>query len=323
MDRNELLAFLPVEIVNTLKRKASRDPSSRFAAKLHTLLSYSASHPGLEDRIGCAWVNDEEFRINKQTLGRVMGIKVNSLNVDLHAHDFQQRKYHKEGWTLWAHHGFTRNSMDSATAEQPFQVGRRGPVATFNLGMSTPEMNERFTNIVRQIWCEILPNVPTDTLCPWQRLVEATAMRFKQAEQPIKNAIAVMEAILAPSGPTMLSFTNFGKVMAMFGPESTMMQKIASLLTCSNESGQWLCFGKLDPHTMARGIYGTFDDNEPNCLVIRQTGRDPIRVWNMPLIEVGQRYVIDEHGEMYESWDDYFRRNPVNRDDTPSFGLAY
>ena len=91
------------------------------------------------------------------------------------------------------------------------------------------------------------------------------------------------------------------------------MEKIASLLNCSNRSGQWLRLGQLDSRTTARGIYGAFDDNEPNCLVIRQTRRAPIRVWKVPLIEAGQRYVIDEHGETYESWDDYFRRSPVNR----------
>ena len=314
------LSFLPPEIVTMLKRKASRDPSSRFAAKLHTLLSYSATHPGLEDRIGCAWVTDTEFRINKQTLGRVMGIKVNSLNVDLHAHDFHQKKYHKEGWTLWTHNSFTRNSLDVISSDPAIHSMRRSVPMTFALGMSSPETCEIFTNLVRHTWHEIVPDIPPDAPCPAERLVEACARHFKLSEQPLKNAEDVMKAILLPSDQAMLTFAQFGKIMAMFGPQKTMMQKIRSLLTCSNSSGQWLAFERSDPSSSPSGIAGTFDDHEPNCLVIRQMKGPPIRVWNMPLVDTSEPYVVDEHGERYESWDEYFRRNPLVRDD---FGLPY
>ena len=303
-------AFLPAHILSALKRKASRDPASRFSTKLHLLLTYSHSRPDLQNTIGCAWVNDDQFRIHKKTLCAVMGIKLNTLNINLNVLHFEQHKSDHSGWTLWSKPGFTRESMDGdAIVPSPVNGPRRPSV--FNLGMSGRDVCEKFTNLAARTWMEMMPDVPIEAVCPAHRLIEAVAARFKQSEQPMSNAYEVMSVILAPKGQAVLTFTQFGKLLAMFGPEQTIMIKIASLLTCSNGTGKWLSF---EPSERYSGVTGRFDESEPNCLVIQRRNQGALRAWNMPLVSASEKYVVDEHGKLYESWDEFFKWNPVHED---------
>lgn len=307
-------SFLPPDMIAMLRRKSSRDPNSRFTCKLHMLLTYVSNNPELEDRIGCAWITDTEFKINKKILIGVMGIKENTLNVNLHALQFVQIKFHDGGWTRWSHAGFTRNCMETATRFPTVK-------SAVTLGMCTPETTEYWLESVRKIWRELFPSIPIEGDVPADAMVHASAMRFKKHEQPDDNAIDVMKAILTPSNQLRITFPQFAKVLGMFGPEESLMLKIANLLRASNESGGWLSFSKVD--TVNSGIYGTFSDAEPNCLVIRQEGKAPIRLWNMPLNGVDQMYVVDENRRMYSSWEEYFRINPLILIPTDGNPIAY
>ena len=87
------LFFLPHDIQQILRRKSSRDPSSRFSTKLHILLNFvqNSNDKDMEEKVGCAWVTDEEFRLNKRIITNILGIKLNTLNVNLHALGFIQQ----------------------------------------------------------------------------------------------------------------------------------------------------------------------------------------------------------------------------------------
>lgn len=324
-DISDPMAILPIEIQTIIKRKSSRDPSSRFASKLHLLLSYvsKSGDPSLEEKVGCGWVNDEEFKLNKRTICQVLGIKLNTLNVNLHALQFNQQKHNKDGWTLWRREGFTRNSPD--IAEQPSssmnQKMMKNPntpsmltdpsvysIFKINLGQTNPYDNEMFTNEARQMWIDF-GNTDINSPAMASDLIRKAALKFKQPEQPLSNAIEVLQAIMAPdqTQPT-ITFFQFAKLLAMFGPKDTIMLKIASLLSCSNTTGQWLFFSKIDQPPM---YYGTFSDEQPNCLILCQQGRPPIRVWNMPLVDATNPYIKNET-EFFNNWEDYFDRHPFN-----------
>lgn len=324
-DPSDPMSILPGEIQSILKRKSSRDPSSRFASKLHLLLSYVSKFgdPALEDKIGCGWVNDEEFKLNKRTISQVLGIKLNTLNVNLHALHFIQQKHNKDGWTLWRREGFTRNSPDVAEAPST-QMTQKAiksvtptvmqpdpsiyPIYRISLGQTSLFDNDIFTNKARQIWFE-LTNIDINSPAIAHNLIQNAANKFRQPEQPLPNAIEVLQAIMTPNpSQQTITFLQFAKLLAMFGPEGSIMLKIASLLSCSNSTGQWLFFGKLDAIPM---FYGSFSDEQPNCLELFQQGRNPVRVWNMPLVDASQPYIKNEN-EFFNSWEDYFNRYPFN-----------
>lgn len=191
------------------------------------------------------------------------------------------------------------NSLYSLSSCQP-QV-QLGKVDQFEYDM--------FIYNARQIWTELGNQMfePADS----KVFIPKAAERFKQMEQPLENAIDVLKAILTPEpNQTHVTFKQLCGFLAMFGPESSIMIKIASLLMCSNGNGQWLYFNKDDQYYSQLKEYGQFDENEPNCLNLIHVGVSKIRVWNRPLTSASEQYVIDENNNKYGSWEQYFKINP-------------
>jgi hypothetical protein len=329
MDR-EPASFLPEHIRDALKRKSSRDPASRFHTKLHLLLSYSSDVPSVQDQLGLCWASDDEFRMNKSVLCEVMGIKLNTLNVNLRDLHFRQLQRDKEGWTVWKRPGFTRaaNAVEhesdptlsplrraGASAEPAFVPLPRATPPTFSLGRLTDFQCARFFGEAQRLWTDVLECHPTFGVSA-DVVIDKAAGRFRYEEQPLQNARDVIDAIIRPAATdSRLVFADFSRFMAMFGPENTLMLKIASLLTCSNGSGNWLTFERAGG---ARAPFAAFDPTMPNCLVVHHGDRTTERVYNNPTAESGREpYVIDEYGKAYRDWDEWFGRHPVRQAPAP------
>lgn len=324
MDENfrDPMAILPLELQMVLKRKSSRDPSSRFTSKLHLLLTFvsQSNDSSLEEKIGCGWVSEDEFKLNKKAICEILGIKVNTLNVNLSNLNFKQLKHNKNGWTLWKRENFTRSSADSTAPD----TSNLQPVKSINLTISNNIINPQYSGTVHlgfasrpelqifagnvmKIWYALTQKTDIKALAPCTELIKAAAERFKQEQQPLSNAIEVLQAIMNPTQSlTYISFTQLAKLLAMFGPEKTLMLKIASLLNCSNSTGQWLSFAHFH---QPQNLYGFFRDDQPNCLQIIDSGRI-IQVYNMPLIDANGFYVKTAE-DVFRSWDDYFRKHPL------------
>lgn len=326
MNESDPMNILPPDIQTILKRKSSRDPTSRFTTKLHLLLSYVSQNPDLEEKIGCGWVTEEEFRINKRILVNVMGIKINTLNVNLHTLGFIQQKHNKDGWTLWKRPNFTRTSQDitDPAASTPQPKHQKVYTPNFTLGPVPPAEFDNFIEKCKQIWMELFQT--NDVLKPIQTnyFIEKAATRFKQSEQPTDNARDVLKAIIAPSQPDCIDFNQFCRFMAMFGPEQTIMLKIASLLGCSNATGQWLMFEKFSPQVLNQ-FYGAFEELQPNCLMLNS--KPPVRIWNLPNVSAqnNNKYIFDQNRKQYSSWEEYFQNNPVPYTQTihPEYSYQY
>jgi hypothetical protein len=171
-------------------------------------------------------------------------------------------------------------------------------------------MLDQFFLQVSLIWRELSNNssVPVETA----PLIRRAAERFRQEGQPLQNAVDVLTAIIPTLPDGTVSFANFARFMAMFGPERTIMLKIASLLQASQKTGQWLYFNTEQPQFPP--IYGAFDPTTPNCLVL--TKYDNVsRIWNFPTVDAveGMQYLMDDLGRMYSSWVEYFTIHPVRQ----------
>jgi hypothetical protein len=322
----EVVARLPLDVQAILKRKSSRDPNSRFSAKLFSLLLYVANMPTMEDDIGVAWISDDTFKMNKHALASVLGIKLNTLNVNLRDLEFQQQGHKsKDGWTCWKKNGFTRTSTAFSDEIQapvrppavPAALTQMKASLSFNLGCMQPASVVNFSSGAQVLWKQLTGGGTS----PMGSFLHRAAAKFKQEGQQEHNALEVLTAIISPRNSDHITFDDFAKFMAMFGPEKTVMLKIASLLDCSHRTGQWLYFDTesfpLPP------VYGAFDPAQPNCLVLHNH-ETITRIWNLPLIEVsmGNRYIIDERGKQFTDWREYFDAHPVTSG--PSFfDLAY
>jgi hypothetical protein len=310
----DVIARLPSDLQAMLKRKSSRDPESRFTSKISALLNYVARSPESEDNIGICWIDDATFKMKKRVLISVLGIKLNTLNVNLRdLHFTQQPSAAKDGWTYWQKEGFTRASISLLeipmrdAAPKAAQAGKQpGP---FTLGCVNADGLALFFQEAERLWRE-LTGAPFVQVFETGSFLQRAARLFKQDGQQEQNALDVLTAIIIPKRMEHTTFERFARFLAMFGPERTVMLKIASLLDCSHRTGQWLYFDTDGMQMPA--LSGSFDLYEPNCLVIRNSGT-VTRVWNAPLIEANDKtgYVTDDKGHSYHSWADYFEAHPV------------
>jgi hypothetical protein len=315
----EVISRLPPSLQAMLKRKSSRDPSSRFTAKLRALIDFTAMCPHFESDVGVAWIDDEAFKINKRALAGIMGIKINTLNVNLRDLGFSQEQSTKDGWTRWKKAGFTRHSAgapEEASATPPFPEMAPAPVT--RIGKVSPDYQACFVDDARQLWRELCDGAAMPSLAV-EYFLKKAGEKFRTEQQAMQNAVDVLRAIICPTNEAVVNEAQFVRFMAAFGPVSTVMIKIASLLEVAHSTGQWLTF---DPMPAPQSISAAFDRVEANCLVVRR-GQVCTRVWNLPLVDAGRTYVVDELGKMYASWAEYFAHHPVSPGTTSFFDSLY
>ncbi|KAH0791695.1 39 kDa initiator binding protein [Histomonas meleagridis] len=311
-----LTAFmkLPPNIQKILRRKSSRDPSSQFTTKLHVLLTYVMNNPSTEEELGVGWITNEKFRMNKKILVEVMGIKINTLNVNLKDLKFIQLQRDKDGWTQWTKEGFTKKSpslMPTVINENPNPPSSQNLAYHFTIGLPFAVNDDFIRNFFvssQSLWEEIV-GYQCESFNATEFIHRAANM-LKQNMQPIDNAESVLQALISPSrnDQSIIEKSDFIKFLAMFGPRRTVMIKIASLLEYSNSTGSWLFFSNDYPQN---GFYGSFSDTMPNCLVLHMKNGSEYRIYNVPTVEAQQgNYIYDQQGSSYESWGDFFKRHP-------------
>jgi hypothetical protein len=308
--------FLPEHIRDALRRKSSRDPASRFTKKLHILLTY-VDQTGDHERVGLAWLSDDEFKMNKTILASVIGIKLNTLNVNLRDLHFTLTLREKDGWTHWKHEGFTRATSGVDPDEVPvsalINLTTKSSPEPFTLGRLSREQHEQFYADARALWLEVFQCPPTLAVNR-EVAIDRAAGRFRYNEQPLQNAREVIEAIIIPRPlDSKLTFTDFCRFLAMFGPANAVMPKIAAVLTCSNASGKWLTFDRMSP----RLPYAAFDEAIPNCLVVHHGDHTLEKIYNNPTTEA--MYLIDDFGRVCRDWDEWFAGHPVKPEPGPAF----
>lgn len=311
---NEQRFVLPVEFQRLLKRKSSRDPKSRFATKLHALLNWTQGDPFREEKVGAAWVDNFTFRIHKRTLTSVMNIKLNTLNVNLKSLGFQQLASYMEGWTYWMRPGFAQNSsyVDEAphkreNSEQPViedEQNRKLLVLDhLKIGMATPSQIEDYKVDIVSIWEELFPQNPNQTWVPLESFLHAASARFRVSKQHYDNAYQVMSAIVTSEEQDKFTITDFSKFYCRYGPEETLMLKIGSLLSSSNQYGNWFLL-KRPENVEGKSLYGYFNNDEYNCLTLCINGNPPLKIWNLINVSASDAYLKDDHGNHYKSWDE-------------------
>lgn len=321
---------LPAEIQSILKRKSSRDPVSRFSNKLHSLLNYAGNDIKKQEYIGAGWLSNTHFRINKKKLVVVMDIKLNTLNVNLKDLKFHQLQGDQNGWTIWERAGFRFESTiddlmnaekndDEAVQLHPFsddmQNSKLSILKEINLGMMNHVTTQNFKKITTSIWDEFLAMLTSNkNTIDKSEFLDAAAKRFRASHQKLSNSKLVLETIFTCYNTDNFSVVDFAKLLAKFGPEATLMEKIASLLKSSNTYQDWLKIVQ-DPSQLSYynnvDIFGYFDYNEHNCFIIKRINQPVRKIYNIVDQPATGDYLIDSNGVKYNSWQDYFEKNQL------------
>ena len=332
MEEENKPVVLPEYIREVISQRSTRNPGSRFARKIFTLLSYVDTKPEAVNDVGLQWITDDRFRMNKKILRNLLEIKENSLNVNLRKLSFIQLQNDKGGWTEWTKKDFTRREMASISAdgqeEQPFghllvdgilqqpMPQMQGTMQQDVMFMKANDISlgaisaDRKANIIKKailIWQEIVENDSLDVVSS-EFAVFKIARRWQLPGQSFENALSVIKVVLAPNELSQtVSFIDFYRLYAAFGPEPAAMLKIKSILDAGAGENGWIYFGfsSLEVKKFV-DQYACFDENEPNCLIC-VNGLDACKAWNLPDANVGESYIYGDNGNYYNDWVSYAR----------------
>jgi hypothetical protein len=142
------------------------------------------------------------------------------------------------------------------------------------------------------------------------KFVDRLAKALRTPEQPLANAVSVLNALPLFGGPEEVSIVNFVVFMARFGPSETAMLKIASLVKATGDGCKCISFGPGAGEEDVERVpfYGVFDGRELNRLTLSFPNGDDQCVWNIPLIDARGCYLLDDGATTYRSWEHYFEQ---------------
>lgn len=179
-----------------------------------------------------------------------------------------------------------------------------------------------FKRIVISIWEELIDSPIQKLSTSPVDFINQAAIRFRASHQKLENAKEILSRIFVCADPSQLTIIDFALFIARFGPEETLMQKVGSLLKSSNLNGNWLrlqtghdsLIGEPDT-----SFYGFFDDSSSNGFVIHRMDKTITKVYNIVDTPSTDPYLIDSDSNLYNSWEDYFAKNPIVYPDFPSW----
>jgi hypothetical protein len=316
MSTAEVLSKLPPDLQALLRKKCSRDPKTRFTHKIESLLAFVTANPVFADDLGIGWVSEYEFRMNKKVLVDVLGIKLNSMNVNLHDLGFHKLRQDKNGWSCWTRTGLTQhrvlalNSPDFAKPRRVSPITFPGLTLNFSLGAVQRISCDHFINNVVKLWMTVInPDINAEVFPPL--FVDHLANALRTPEQPFANAVSVLAALLLFGNPKSISIVDFVMFLARFGPSETVMLKIASLVSATGDGCKCISFGPGTPlpeDAENLPFFGVFDDKELNRLSLSFPHGQRQCVWNVPLVDAYGCYLVDDTSKTYRSWVEYFEQ---------------
>jgi hypothetical protein len=128
------------------------------------------------------------------------------------------------------------------------------------------------------------------------------AFPFRLPNQTTSNAREALKWYFDPTLIDTVNFRQFCAFLAMFGPMGTALRKLSHFLKCPDDLGERVMF--LDAQSVGSPDFD-LDDAEVNGFTVT-TGEKEMTVYNNPLAETSEPYLVDTEGTCYGSWGEYF-----------------
>ena len=127
---------------------------------------------------------------------------------------------------------------------------------------------------------------------------------FKLPHQTESNARETIGFFFDPAENEEISFFQFCAFLALFGPSSTVCRKISDLIKINPDVRNMFSF--VDP----TDFNNEDSDNEINCFNIPGPNEE-FSVYNNPFVPFGEKYLIDQNGEQYSTWNEFLENHSI------------
>lgn len=343
-DKNE--NYLPVEEFKKtipdnilLLKRTTAQPGEGFAYQLWHLLSWVGDDQEKAHNIGCGWVDDETFFLDKKRFSEVLSIPINTLNFKLRTCKFIQSNQRKNRCTYWKCEGFFKES----TMHELEQIDSR---RSGNEKYPDITLQALYLPLLQQFYIytnknQELQSFKVSSILLWEEIVNKKTLWASSTKHFVKEAAnkfvdgfknynkgetysfsaqktdfaqyinsykldlyetsKQMLYYVLQSTPKIITILDFCKFISRFGPEDCVLEKIHQLLSCSHDNFNWfLPFEqKFDINNK---ISGSYSNTFANCFIIKMFQKYTKHIYNLPYSNTRSNFLIDETGKEFATW---------------------
>lgn len=332
--------MIPNDLINIRNIKGASQYNTGFAHKLWNLLNWVESDKNFRSvNLGAAWVNNEEFFIDKLRFCEIMQIPVNTLNQKLRNCKFQ-KKSRSGRKTFWKCLSFGKNStpedllvVDNRKSPyetnfnytpQAFCIATINHIEVFFLDVQDVK---KFKSIAVFLWEDIVSSscilacsfniflkritekilaglAERNDLYMSENTPDNNFMSYLQANPQLNVFESIMKSIsyvLVHENVNIVTLAEFCIFFARFGPEESIIFKIHQLLMSSSAYYNW--FSPIEQKfDRNKEISGCFSNTFSNCFVLKNKNNVSYHIYNNPLNHDQSGYLFDERSKSFTNW---------------------
>jgi hypothetical protein len=307
---------LPRDLVSAIQIRSNRNEESRFPYKLWRLLEWSDGNPTRAERVGCAWVDDTEFWIHKPKLHQTLGIRRNTLDVNLRHLGFAPtRRSTTAALTFYRNDRFSRKASHE-------DIERIRNVRCKSEALQHLDIRAVYLPILQSLQLFMMEatqmsQFKRDVIQEWQRLVNSKLVfglgigdflvllqGDLDANHPQGSAVRLnLAQALTPRNPNVCEIFDFALFLARFGPYRTIPDKLYQFQTVANDL-------KNDLYAFAwPSLPSHFSPTFHNCFRFQLSPTGEYHCYNLPLVDSKSQFLVDEDGAVYQSWHKMVHQN--------------
>ena len=298
---------VPTVLVEQIKKRSSRKEQSRCPYKIWNLLSWVDNDQQRAKEVGCGWVSETEFFINKEVLCDVLKIKLNTLNVNLKTLGFIQT-HRKNELTYYKNKSFSKSA--SPQDFERIRNSRCKPDSLIHMNshavyfplleplqlfmMSEKDIN-KFKRDVVIYWEKIVGSSLIFAL-GMKEFTQAMILALDENSGALSSDYYMIQQVLAPRTPNVVNIFDFAVFLARFGPFNNAPYKIMQYQQIlSDIRPDFFMFN-------APSLTSYFSMTYHNCFRFQLAPNGEYHCYNLPHISSSAQYLIDEDGSIYKSW---------------------
>lgn len=190
------------------------------------------------------------------------------------------------------------NTMNINTDDPLFQLGGYDELND----KSDQKEVKKFWSNSRTLWTKLFDNSPSvRTIDFVKKLIEL----LKLPNQTESNARAAIEFFFNPDEVDEVNYASFCAFLALFAPHKTALRKIRDFFNIAPEFSDKIVY--TDPVDFVKQDL----ESEINCIEVYSNSDNSIFVYNLPSVQYGEDYLVDDKGNKYKTWNEFFKKNPM------------
>jgi len=344
LEPENVRSMIPAEILENPRGKGKTPANQGFAVKLWELLQWAGNDTEKKRNVGCGWIDNSEFFIEKPRFCEIMQYQLNTLNFKLRSCKFTQARTRNSSMTFWKCDNFLKNSNINDIIAVDDRRAKNDNCPTVSIqALSIPLLEK--VRVYSQSQSEI-PKLKTEVIFLWEEIVEYPSVWACEIRTFLENATLkfchsysrsgggdtymydaqqtqfsqyiasnnlqmqdvaykMISYVLTHSSPNAITISEFCSFFARFGPEDCLLEKIHQLLCCSKAYHDWFRPGE-QIFDQTKHISGSYSNTFSNCFIIKRSQGSSYHVYNQPFAQPRMGFLVDETGKAFITWHSVF-----------------